>query len=298
MSKPIKITDTLMNSIIEEFTENVKKMKLFDGKISYIKNFKWDVDEKATVVFSTDAFAKMTMLVQRFDSEVAWHGVAYRDEKEKSRFYITDILVYPQLVSGSTVNTDQEKYQNWLYAQKDEVFNNIRMQGHSHVNFSTSPSGVDTTHQEKILEQLDDDMFYIFMIWNKKFERTIKIFDLANNTLFENGDVDVLIGSDAVDLEAFVGEAKKQVVTKTYQPAGFNTGAGYQYKGTPVKSTPASPAAPSTPIKELPSKKPEDIKSKPKKSSNETPAIGKGFDRYGDEEDYWNSRHPWSSYRH
>lgn len=230
MSKPIKLTDELIAAIQQEFIENVKKMKMFDGKLNYTKNFKWDGEDRASVVFSAVAFAKMTMLVQNFTSEVAWHGVAYRDEKEKNKFYITDILVYPQVVTGSTVNTDQDAYQTWLYTHNDEVFNNIRMQGHSHVDFSTTPSGVDATHQEKILSQIDDDMFYIFMIWNKKFERNIKIFDMANNTLYETADVDLYIGDDGCDLNAFIKDAKELVKTKTYQYGGGQYGqSGYQY---------------------------------------------------------------------
>lgn len=229
MSKPIKLTDELIAAIQQEFIENVKKMKMFDGKLNYTKNFKWDGEDRASVMFSALAFAKMTMLVQNFTSEVAWHGVAYRDEKEKSKFYITDILVYPQVVTDSTVNTDQDAYQTWLYTHDDEVFNNIRMQGHSHVDFSTTPSGVDTTHQEKILSQIDDDMFYIFMIWNKKFERNIRIFDMANNTLYETADIDLYIGDEGCDLNAFLKDAKDLVKTK-YQYGGSQYGqSSYQY---------------------------------------------------------------------
>lgn len=230
MSKPIKLTDELISAIQKEFIENVKKMKMFDGKLNYTKNFKWDGEDKASIVFSAIAFAKMTMLVQNFNSEVAWHGIAFRDEKEKNKFYITDILVYPQVVTGSTVNTDQDAYQSWLYTHEDEVFNNIRMQGHSHVDFSTTPSGVDTTHQEKILSQIDDDMFYIFMIWNKKFEHNIKIFDMANNTLYETDDINIYIGDDGCDLNAFIKDAKELVKVKTYQYGGNQYGqSSYQY---------------------------------------------------------------------
>ena len=240
MSRPIKLTNELIAAIQEEFITNVRKMKLFDGKLNYTKNFKWEGDDRASIVFSPVAFAKMTMLVQNFTSEVAWHGVALRDEKEKAKFYITDILVYPQVVTGSTVNTDQEAYQTWLYTHEDDVFNNIRMQGHSHVDFSTNPSGVDTTHQEKILSQIDDDMFYIFMIWNKKFERHIKIFDMANNTLYEPDDIDIYIGEDGCDLEAFIKDAKSIVKTKTYQNTyqyNKNGQAGFQQGYVPYDKT-------------------------------------------------------------
>lgn len=278
MSKPIKLTDELIAAIQQEFIENVKKMKMFDGKLNYTKNFKWDGEDKASVVFSAVAFAKMTMLVQNFESEVAWHGVAYRDKKEQNKFHITDILVYPQVVTGSTVNTDQEAYQQWLYTHDDEVFNNIRMQGHSHVNFSTNPSGVDTTHQEKILSQIDDDMFYIFMIWNKKFERNIKIFDMANNTLYETSDVDVFIGDEGCDLNAFIKGAKDLVKTKAYQYVGSQYGhGGYQYGKQQQTGSKGKTDSDKT------KSKPKDKKDKPDIGNS-----GKGYDYgsyYGEEDD-------------
>ncbi len=218
MSKPIKITDTILETIMQEFRENVLSAKMTDGKIKYERAFRWEKEEKATLTFSALAFLKMWQVVQGFNSEVAWHGTAYRDADDPSKFRIEDIFVYPQEVTGSTVNTDQGTYQTWLYALDDEQFNNLRMQGHSHVDFSTTPSGVDLTHQNKILDQLDDDMFYIFLIWNKKNERTIKIYDLANNTFYDTTDVTVVIEG----LGDFLADAKKMVVAKyqTYQP-GF-----------------------------------------------------------------------------
>lgn len=231
MSKPIKLTDDLINAIQKEFVDSIKKAKMFDGKLNYTKNFKWDGKDNASIVFSATAFAKMTMLVQNFESEVAWHGVAYRDETDKSRFHISDILVYPQVVTGATVNTDQEAYQTWLYAHDDEVFKNIRMQGHSHVTMNTTPSGVDATHQEKILSQIGENMFYIFMIWNKKFDRNIRIFDMANNTLYETEEINVYIGDDNCDLAAFLNDAKSLVKTKTYSYAGGQTQQGYYAAG-------------------------------------------------------------------
>ena len=79
--------------------------------------------------------------------------------EEKDTYLISDILVYPQEVTGSTVTTDQNEYEMWLMKQEDDVFNNIRMQGHSHVNMSTSPSSVDLNLYDGILSQLDSDMF-------------------------------------------------------------------------------------------------------------------------------------------
>lgn len=271
MSKPIKLTEELLAKIQAEFMETVRNMKMFDGKISYNKSFKWkeSEDDKAYITFTSVAFAKMIMLVQEYTSEVAWHGVVDYDPKVPNVFNIVDILVYPQLVDGSNANTDQAEYTNWLYGLDDDVFSRVRMQGHSHVNFSTNPSSVDTNYWEGILSQLDDDMFYIFMIWNKKFEHTIKIYDLKNNTLYEDKDIDVMICEDGVNLDEFI-RASKEVVKPKPKPAttGYaGSYAGYRQPAV-VGSTPQSAAT--------------TIKTKPK----DQPAIGSDWgSRFDDYED-------------
>lgn len=232
MSKVIKITPELLAEIRAEFEESLKAGKFADGKINFTKTM-GTVARKATVFFSEIAWLKMWTLVSEFDKEVAWHGVAKRGEDPtKDEYYITDILVYPQEVTGATVNTDQVKYQTWLMSHDDDVFNNIRMQGHSHVNMGVTPSTVDTTHQEQILDQLEGDMFYIFMIWNKRKDKTIKIYDLAKNVLFETADVTVEIMNDGTGIESWLKQAKEMVVTKTYtyQNGGCN-GYGGGYNG-------------------------------------------------------------------
>lgn len=221
MSKPIKLTDELKNNIISEFTKSVESEKMFNGEISFKKKFEWEDDERASIVFETLAFTKMYALIQDCSDEVAWHGVAKRSTENNSEFIISDIMVYPQEVTSATVDTDQIKYQTWLYSFDDDTFNNIRMQSHSHVNMGTSPSATDLTHQEKILSMCDNNMFYIFMIWNKRMEHTVKIFDLENNTLYEDKDIDILVGDNSFDIKGFLEDSRKLVVKKTYT---YNSG--------------------------------------------------------------------------
>lgn len=214
MSKIIKLTPQCFEEVIKDFKESLSGAKVSDGKISYTKTF-GVINRKATLYFREIAWTKMQALIREFDKEVAWHGVARRGiDETKDEYFIDDIMVYPQEVTGATVNTDQEKYEMWLMQHDDEVFNNIRMQGHSHVNMGVSPSSVDTTHQEKILAQLEDDMFYIFVIWNKKNDKTIKIYDLTKNILFDTTDVDVMIIEDETGIEKFVRESKEMVIDK------------------------------------------------------------------------------------
>ena len=218
MAKIIKLTPDYIDEVRKAFEEALSSTKLSDGKINFTKTF-GSIKREATVFFTELAWLKMQTLIREFDKEVAWHGIAKRgDDAEKDEYYITDILVYPQEVTGATVNTDQEKYQMWLMGHDDEVFNNIRMQGHSHVNMGTTPSSVDTSLYDRILDQLDDDMFYIFMIYNKKGEKTIKIYDLAKNVLFETSDCTVKVLDDGTGIEKFLKDAKEMVKDKVYTP--------------------------------------------------------------------------------
>ena len=210
MSTPIRITDELKEKIQAEFAELLEKLKMSGGEIRYTKAFKYK-DHDAVLWLTPLAYSKTVSLVTTFSDEVAWHGIAGR--KAANEFIIEDIFVYPQEVTGSTVNTNQERYTDWLYEFDDESFNKIRMQGHSHVNMGVSPSPVDSGHRDKILEQLDDDMFYIFMIWNKSLKTHTLIYDMENNILYDDGDVTVkIIGDDS--LEDFLADAKQKVQKK------------------------------------------------------------------------------------
>lgn len=237
MAKLIKMSPEYIQSCKDDFQKEFEKavsnIKVSDGKLQFTRTI-GQVDRKATVVFSTKAYLKMTALIREFGDEVAWHGTAYRsDDETKDVYIIDDILVYPQVVTGATVNTDQEKYQTWLMSQSDDVFNNIRFQGHSHVNMGVSPSGVDTSHQEKIVEQLEDDMFYIFMIWNKRHDVFSKIYDMKKNIMFESSDVTVDVVSDGECMSEFMKNAKAIVEKRTYQsPYQSSTyqGGGVSYQ--------------------------------------------------------------------
>lgn len=175
----------------------------------------------------------MTMLIKEFDKEVAWHGVARRTEDESlDEYVIDDIVVYPQEVTGATVEMDTEKYALWIQENiEDERFNHIYMQGHSHVNMGTSPSSVDLNHQEEILGMLGDNDFYIFMIWNKSFASTNKIYDLKKNVMFEDKDITVKIIGQNEGLDEFIKNAKDMVKSKSYAYGGQSGYGGYYNQG-------------------------------------------------------------------
>ena len=225
----IRLTDSVLDECRSEVILALEARSL-NGKFVFEKRCPAD-DRKATVYFTAEAWAKMVMLIKNFDKEVAWHGVAHRSSNEEENgYYITDIVVYPQEVSGASVDMDVEKYAVWLMENdEDERFKSIFMQGHSHVNFSVSPSGVDMTHQKEILDMLDDDDFYIFMIWNKSFASNCRIYDLKKNALFEDGDVTIMLAGQTESLQEFLNHAKEMVKDKNR--GGYVTPTYHGYQG-------------------------------------------------------------------
>jgi len=275
MSKMIKMTPEALQEAREAFEEALRNVKMSDGKLAFAKSFELP-DKKATLYYTPAAWFKMCNLLDTFSQEVAWHGVAERVEGEEYAYLVTDIVVYPQVVSGATVEMDETEYSNWLMNNMEAPwFGNLHMQGHSHVNMATSPSQTDIDHQNEILAQLPEDGFYIFVIYNKSLSHTDKIFDLRENILFESKDITTKLKLDGVDMEAFLKESKEIVKTKTYQ---YITPT---YQNQPAKQTtpPAKTIEPvSTPAKTQPKRDFE----RPKFNAADYQG---GYDAYGDYDD-------------
>lgn len=226
MSKPIYITEDLRAQWMAEFEKSLRSSKMVSGKFTFTQDVEWEEDDKAKIIFTPNAYIKMLMLLRDFNSEVAWHGIV--DRRGDNEFLISDIMVYPQEVTGATVNTDQEEYTNWMMSIPTDTFNKMHMQGHSHVRMGVTPSAVDLQHQESIVQQLNGDHFYIFMIWNKSLDHNIKVYDFRENTLYEDKDCVVLVADDTLDAEEFITGAKEMVKTKTTAvPAAAGSASDY-----------------------------------------------------------------------
>lgn len=238
MSSPLKLTENQIDTILAEIKEKLLKQKASDKEIKIAYKVAFETNQKANLIFSPTAYGKMMTLIMGFDSEVAWHGTVTRDGND---FTVDDILVYPQEVTGVTVNTDQAAYEKWLMSLDDDAFNTVRMQGHSHVNMSVSPSSVDEEHQEKILDQLGDNDYYIFLIGNKKMDIYAVIYDMQNNVVFTPRDVKMYIGDQEYDPCTFLVQAKGLVNHKTttsYKTfRGASAIASSPSKDTKVSST-------------------------------------------------------------
>lgn len=172
-------------------------------------------NRSASIEFTPKAWIKMRSLVDSFSSEVQWHGTVTR--KNINTFVIKDILIFPHEVTGTTVVSNQEGYEEWLNNLDDETFNACRFHGHSHVNMGVTPSGVDMNYRHNVLDNFGSpndstDLFYIFLITNKRGEISAEIYDLQNNALYSTNEIDIDVAVDNDEyLFEFISEAKSVV---------------------------------------------------------------------------------------
>jgi len=188
--KKLRLDKLEIEEMVSDLKEKLNTMQKNDGlcdkidvKIPSLNN-----KQPAFLFWKPEVYCKMLSIVNNSKDEVAWYCIVDRCE-EKNEFIVSDILLYPQYVTGVTVNTDDKKHTVWCEKLTDEQFASLRMQCHSHVNMSTSPSTVDTTYYSNKLKEYDYSGFYIFMITNKRQDIWIELYDYDNGILYETNDV-------------------------------------------------------------------------------------------------------------
>ena len=216
--KAYKLTTEQSENVKKQLLEIIGQLSL--GEILSLPSMVQDVvKEKAEVHFSQEAYYKMGALIEACDNEIAWDGIVYRDEDNPHIFYVTDIIVYPQEVTGATVTTDDELYLNWLNSLDDETFNHRRFNGHSHVRMGVTPSTTDTTYREQSMLNIND--FFIFGIFNKNGAFNFQIYDIENNLIYDNADVTFYTPEpDYSDWAKSVIKEKVKEKKYTYQATG------------------------------------------------------------------------------
>lgn len=238
---PMRLTNKQIQEILSNIRKDLKISKTISTSMAYTLQMpKYENKEKAKLIIKQEAYAKLTALVDQCSKEIAWHGIV---EKQDNVYTITDILVFPQTVTGTTVTSDETEYSMWIANQPDAVFNKIRFHGHSHVNMGTSPSGIDTQYQENILRNLKD--FYIFAIFNKKGDSWCAIYDVESNIAYDNKDIELVTPDTAAtawakeEIKKYINEpekkpaAKKKTTTVVEAEEDYSTdGYGYNYSGS------------------------------------------------------------------
>lgn len=236
--KPIKLNEDIKKKAFEVLTSMLENYNGDEGlniKITPEVLFSNASEiQKPRVYITAEAYLKIKMLIDSSTDELAWHGTV---TKMNSNYLINNIMVYPQTVTSTTVDANDEEYAKWLMELDDDVINKLRFQGHSHVNMPVSPSGRDTTNWQSFLNLLKEDEFYLFCIANKKDQFYWTIYDMADNIIYENTDIEmIVIDTTGYSLKTWVSDSTSKNITK--QRAAHEFARGYTGTQTPVKPSP------------------------------------------------------------
>lgn len=136
------------------------------------------------ILIESQALHKMFQYVDGCADEIGWLGTAYREGKEIT---IKDVYLFDQDVHGTTTEITPEGLSDFameLMQQPDgvEVWNNLKMWGHSHVNMGVTPSGQDDL-QMQTFQQGGHDWF-IRLIANKKGELKVDLYDYTTGVIY------------------------------------------------------------------------------------------------------------------
>lgn len=180
---------------------NVKLMERFAPKIS----------------INLNAMNKMKEYVRQSDLEIGWLGTSRR---VGNVFYIDDVFLFRQEVHATTTEITTEGLNEFamdlLYEENgEEIWNNMKVWGHSHVNMPTTPSGQDDKQIEVFAENAED--FFIRIIANKSGDFRIDLYDFTTGVIYEKLPYEINYGADTEIIESLyrkIAEIEEMICTR------------------------------------------------------------------------------------
>ena len=172
-----KFNNTEYNAT-EKLSVELDLRKIIDDKLKEIEV------ADPVILISANAKLKLDYLVDDYSTEVAWHMLIERYERI---FIISDILIFPQVVTSIRADGIDTDYEMWLATLPDEQFEMLRGHGHSHVNMGVTPSGVDETYYSDLMTHVKD--YYITLIQNKSGQQHVRFYDKENNIVYTDIEI-------------------------------------------------------------------------------------------------------------
>ena len=209
MMRTIKMTKSQFNKRVKEF-----KQQLSTQTSAYFMHNKEDEtivkkpEARPKIYFNEDCYKRICALVAACKEEIAWNCKVTRDGLN---FTLEECYVFPQIVSGVSVDVDPTEYAMWVAGLDDDTINHMRAHCHSHVNMGVTPSGIDWDYQKQMIEGNIRD-YYLFLIFNKKGDISANIYDIESNTLYTTKDIDICTPDDLY--EEWADEVLKQYVNE------------------------------------------------------------------------------------
>lgn len=186
------IRDEIKNKLVEKYNNTTYiNTSVIDIKLDIkelIEEILKEKDiEQPKVYISANAYLKMRKLVDDTSTEIGWYGTVTKVPTLVNTYVIEDILVYPQRVTGATCTQDDDKMFEFEMSLTTDEVNHKRFHGHSHVNMSTHPSGVDEQFYQDLLTQTRD--YFIVLVTNKSKSDYVRFYDIENNVVYEGLEI-------------------------------------------------------------------------------------------------------------
>lgn len=152
------------------------------------------------VFVASNAMKKMQILVETVADEVGWFMTVFKVE-DSNDFHIKDVFLFEQHCHGTTTEVNEDLLSNFALELSqipdfEDIWNNIKGWGHSHVNMMVTPSGQDNTQMEFFSRTGFE--FFIRVIANKKGDMKIDVYNYTTAVAYQ--DVKFYIVPDASEL--------------------------------------------------------------------------------------------------
>lgn len=145
----------------------------------YSGNPKVEIIEELSpfVVINKSALAKMKLFIDGCENEIGWLGTAYREGKN---IYVEDVYLFEQEVHSSTTEITPEglgKFGEEILKEDNgmEIWNNLKVWGHSHVDMCVSPSVQDCS--QMLVFKDSGHNWFLRIIGNKKGVLRFDLYD-------------------------------------------------------------------------------------------------------------------------
>ena len=158
----LRLSNKDKNDLITEIKNTITKISEYED-LGDIKKLLKPLDTsniiKPTILIPADILQKMYALTELSETEISWHGLVKKDSKTNT-YLIYDILVFPQINSATSTETEDKEYTKWL----------------------------------------QNGDFYIFMIFNKKHEIYSIVYDYKQQVKFINKEITIKIINEKNDI--------------------------------------------------------------------------------------------------
>ena len=147
---------------------------------------------KPTLFINNDAYLKMQEYIAQSKKEIGWLGTCSRQDND---YIINNVYLFDQEVHETTCEITEEGLNKFALELMEkpngmDIWNNICLWGHSHVNMGVLPSSQDNKQLDFFLKNMKEG-FFIRYIGNKKGDIGLEIVDIDKNIILDEKEISI-----------------------------------------------------------------------------------------------------------